>query len=402
MVDFRWSRDGRTLTRDAALAAAMAVACIAPLSVVRSPGFFWPAALWSLLMCSAIVVRRVMPLGALGIAAVAGVGMVFTVSTPLPAILAIPVVIYSVARYHRLSALSLVIPFAVVGSIAGPFTWTRQLAPGYRFLGTAVLVLLCLAIVALAYLTGRLLRERIRMEALDFEIVTERFAAAQRQNAQENQLAVGRARAEVAQELHDVLAHSLSVIVVQAEGAKALTTKRPEAAQEALRVIAETGRNSIGEVRRIVSLMRGEDEPPAFGPAPSLSQVAELVDTAGSRISLTVEGEPPLVPESLGLAAFRVVQEAVTNFLKHAGPTARAEVSITYHPEAIDILVRDDGIGVLSTSDGHGSGVRGMRERVTAMGGSFHAGPRAGGGYEVRARLPLPSRLGTSWLREDT
>lgn len=402
MVDFRWSRDGRTLVRDAALAAAMAAVCIAPLAVVPSPGFFWPAALWSLLMCSAIAIRRIAPLPSLGVTAAAGLGMVLTTTTPLPAILTVPVVAYSVGRFHRLSALWAVVPFTIAGSIAGPYTWTRSLDPGYRFLGTAVLVLLCQSIVALAYLTGRLLRERIRTEALDFEIVTERFAAAQRQTAQENQLAAGRARAEVAQELHDVLAHSLSVIVVQAEGAKALTAKRPEAAQEALRVIAETGRNSIGEVRRIVALMRGEGQSPSFGPAPTLSQVPELVAAAGSRITLVVTGEPPLVPESLGLAAFRVVQEAVTNFLKHAGPTARAQVDIAYLPQEITVSVSDDGIGVLSKTDGHGSGLRGMRERVTAMGGSFRAGPRPGGGYEVLARLPLPSQLGKSWLREDT
>ncbi len=105
------------------------------------------------------------------------------------------------------------------------------------------------------------------------------------------------------------------------------------------------------------------------------------------------------MPESLGLTAFRVVQEATTNFLKHAGPTATAKVSVAYLADEIEIQVRDDGIGALSTSDGHGSGSPGCGSGSLAMGGTLHGGPRAGGGYEVQARLPMPSHLGKSWLR---
>ena len=131
---------------------------------------------------------------------------------------------------------------------------------------------------------------------------------------------------------------------------------------------------------------------------PKAAGGTELQQTVFS-VTLTVDGEVPLVPDSLGVTAFRVLQEAVTNVLKHAGPTATAEVRVTYTPEAIELTVRDDGMGALSSPDGHGSGLPGMRERVTAMGGEFHAGARPGGGYEVRVRLPMPSRLGKSWLR---
>ena len=146
--------------------------------------------------------------------------------------------------------------------------------------------------------------------------------------------------------------------------------------------------------------MRGDTESPRFGPAPTLSQIPELVAAADDRISLDIAGETPIVPESLGLTAYRIVQEATTNFLKHAGPTATATVSVRYLADEIDIVVRDDGIGALSNCDGRGSGLAGMRERVAAMGGTLHAGPRAGGGYEVKAQLPMPSRLGKSWLKE--
>ena len=188
------------------------------------------------------------------------------------------------------------------------------------------------------------------------------------------------------------------MIVVQAEGAKALASKKPEATVEALDVIARTGRNSIGEMRRIVSLLRGESDA-TFGPSPSLPQIPEMVAKAGPRITLEMPEELPAVPDSLGLTTFRVVQESVTNFLKHAGPTAQATATISCAPEAIDIRVTDDGVGVQSASEGHGAGIRGMRERVAAMGGTFKAGPRTGGGYEVRARLPLPSQLGRGWLK---
>ena len=399
MNETRLSRDARTVLRDAALAGLLAVATILPLMWLPLAALS-RAVIWSLLVCGAVALRRVAPLIALAVVAGAGIGMVFTLTWPVPALLAVPIVVYSVGRYRRISGLMPVIAFGLAGSIAGPVSWTRDIDERYRFLGATVTVLLCAAIVALAYLAGRYMRERVLNASLDREIVTERFTAAQRQSEQESLLATGRARAEVAQELHDVLAHSLSVIVVQAEGAKALTGKRPEAAVQALTVIADTGRKSIAEVRRIVSLMRGESDSPRFGPAPTLSQIPDLVATAGERIGLTITGEVPIVPESLGLTAYRIVQEATTNFLKHAGPTATATVAVAYHADQIDISVTDDGMGALSSPDGRGSGLAGMRERVAAMGGTLEAGPRSGGGYVVLAQLPMPSHLGKSWLKE--
>lgn len=400
MKETRWSRETRTVLRDAAVAGLLGLMTLAPLAFIPDATYAFKAIAWSLLMCASVIPRRVAPLISLAILTVAGAGMVFTLTAPMPSLLAVPIVIYSVGRYRRLSGLPYVIAFGIAGSLAGPISWTRDLDSRYRFLGTSVVVLLCACVVALAYLAGRYMRERVLNASLDHEIVTERFTAAQRQSEQETLLATGRARVEVAQELHDVLAHSLSVIVVQSEGAKALTAKRPEAAAQALGVIAETGRKSIDEVRRIVALMRGEMESPRFGPAPTLSQIPELVAGAGDRIDLTISGDVPLVPESLGLTAYRIVQEATTNFLKHAGPTATATVSVSYLNDEIDITISDDGIGALSKPDGSGSGVAGMRERVAAMGGTLDAGPRAGGGYEVRAQLPMPSRLGKSWLKE--
>ena len=353
---------------------------------------------WSTLMVASLAFRRVNPLLAVVVCAVAGTGMVLQVPSPVPAMLVVLVIVFSAARHLSVTAGLVVIPLGIAASILGPLSWLGRIPEGQRFLAGGLLSLLCLSLMINAYLFGRRVAVQNHVTRLDEALAEERFLAGARSAQDATELAEDRARTEVARELHDVVAHSLSVIVVQAEGAKALATKKPEAAVEALNVIARTGRSSIGEMRRIVSLLRGESDA-SFGPSPSLPQIPEMVAKAGPRITLEMPEELPPVPESLGLTAFRVVQESVTNFLKHAGPTARATATITCELEAIDIRVTDDGVGVQAPTEGRGAGVRGMRERVAAMGGTFKAGPRTGGGYEVRARLPLPSQLGRGWLK---
>ena len=353
---------------------------------------------WSTLMVASLAFRRVNPLLAVVVCAVAGTGMVLQVPSPVPAMLVVLVIVFAAARHLSATAGLVVIPLGIAASILGPLSWLGRIPEGQRFLAGGLLSLLCLSLMINAYLLGRRVAVQNHVTRLDEALAEERFLAGARSAQDATELAEDRARTEVARELHDVVAHSLSVIVVQAEGAKALATKKPEAAVDALNVIARTGRSSIGEMRRIVSLLRGESDA-SFGPSPSLPQIPEMVAKAGPRITLEMPEELPPVPESLGLTAFRVVQESVTNFLKHAGPTARATATITCELEAIDIRVTDDGVGVQAPTEGRGAGVRGMRERVAAMGGTFKAGPRTGGGYEVRARLPLPSQLGRGWLK---
>ena len=387
----------RRLLVDAATALGAFLFLVVPMVALGLPD--WVAVFgWSTLMVVSLAFRRINPLLAVVVCAVAGTGMVIQVTTPVPAMLTVLVVIFSAARYLSLTAGLVVIPLGIAASIIGPLSWLGRIPEGHRFLAGGLLSLLCLSAMVNAYLLGRRITVQGHVAKLDEALAEERFLAGERSTQDATELADGRARAEVARELHDVVAHSLSVIVVQAEGAKALATKKPEAAVEALNVIARTGRSSIGEMRRIVSLLRGESDA-SFGPSPSLPQIPEMVAKAGPRITLEIPEELPPVPDSLGLTAFRVVQESVTNFLKHAGPTARATATIVCEPEAIDIRVTDDGVGVQASTEGRGAGVRGMRERVAAMGGTFKAGPRTGGGYEVRARLPLPSQLGRGWLK---
>ena len=387
----------RRLLVDAATALGAFLFLVVPMVALGLPD--WAAVFgWSTLMVVSLAFRRINPLLAVVVCAVAGTGMVIQVTTPVPAMLTVLVVIFSAARHLSLTAGLVVIPLGIAASIIGPLSWLGRIPDGQRFLAGGLLSLLCLSAMVNAYLLGRRITVQGHVAKLDETLAEERFLAGERSTQDATELADGRARAEVARELHDVVAHSLSVIVVQAEGAKALATKKPEAAIEALDVIARTGRSSIEEMRRIVSLLRGESDAD-FGPSPSLPQIPEMVAKAGPRITLEMPEELPPVPESLGLTVFRVVQESVTNFLKHAGPTAQAIATITCEPEAIDIRVTDDGVGVQASTEGRGAGVRGMRERVAAMGGTFKAGPRTGGGYEVKVRLPLPSQLGRGWLK---
>ena len=387
----------RRLLVDAAMALGAFLFLVLPMVVLGLPEGVAVFG-WSTLMVASLAFRRVSPLLAVVVCAVAGTGMVLQVTTLVPAMLVVLVVVFSAARHLSLTAGLVVIPLGIAASIIGPLSWLGRIPEGQRFLAGGLLSLLCLSAMTNAYLLGRRVAVQNHVTKLDEALAEERFLAGERSTQDATELADGRARTEVARELHDVVAHSLSVIVVQAEGAKALATKKPEAAVEALDVIARTGRSSIGEMRRIVSLLRGESDA-AFGPSPSLPQIPEMVAKAGPRITLEMPEELPPVPESLGLTVFRVVQESVTNFLKHAGPTAQAIATITCEPEAIDIRVTDDGVGVQASTEGRGAGVRGMRERVAAMGGTFKAGPRTGGGYEVKVRLPLPSQLGRGWLK---
>ncbi len=393
------SRDRRRLIMDALAAIGALAVLVLPMLWLRHDVDVVAWMLWPGLMAASLAFRRVVPVLAVVMCTVAGAGMVAQLDGPSPAIVTVLVIVYSVARWCQGPLGWAVLAIGAIGSVAGPLSWLGNILPAQQFPAGALLITLCLALVAVAYLVGRRLQELHRSDLLDRALAEERFTASTTRREQASQLADDRARTDVARELHDVVAHSLSVIVVQAEGAKAMAAKHPERAAEALGVIAHTGRTSIGEMRRIVALLRGEEHA-AFEPTPSLRQVPDMVAAAGDRITLTIPDDYPLVPDSLGLATFRVVQESVTNFLKHAGPTARAEITLQFEPNCITIRTVDDGVAGTTPIDPSGVGVRGMRERVTSMGGTFTAGPRLGGGWQVSAQLPMPTQLGRSWLRE--
>jgi signal transduction histidine kinase len=207
----------------------------------------------------------------------------------------------------------------------------------------------------------------------------------------EREHVIGNERARLARELHDIVAHSVSVIAVQAQAGEALMDE-PERAAAAFRSIQTTSHQALVELRRLLGLLRDVQGPADRAPQPGLSQVEELVEqmrAAGLTIDLSVHGSPRRVDPGVDLSAYRVIQEALTNALRHAGP-ARARVEIRYLPYAVEVEVVDDGRGAAAAAAAaQGHGLVGMRERVTLYGGEVSAGSSPGGGFAVRARLPL-------------
>ncbi len=238
--------------------------------------------------------------------------------------------------------------------------------------------------LAVAWLVGDSLGVRRRyVSALE-----ERAERLERERAAEAARAAAEEQARIARELHDVLAHNVSVMVVQAAAANDVFDARPEEARAALENIEATGRAALAELRRLLGVVR--DGGAGYAPQPSLERLDELVDqvrAAGLRLSVTIEGEPRPLPAGLDLAAYRVVQEALTNTLKHARARS-AEIRLRFGPDCLDVDVRDDGAGA-ANGDGGGSGLIGMRERVAVYGGKLTAAPSPGGGFAVSASFPL-------------
>jgi signal transduction histidine kinase len=201
--------------------------------------------------------------------------------------------------------------------------------------------------------------------------------------------AVADERLRIAQELHDVVAHNVSLIVVQAQALGA--TAGDERVREATDGIADLGRQTMTEMHRTLKLLRGdEQEPAALAPQPGLGELPELLErarTAGVGIELAVEGEPRPLAQSVDLSAYRIVQEALTNVVKHAGP-AHTTITLGYRPDALELTIADSGNGAAAPASPGGHGLVGMRERAALFGGTLTAGPRDGRGFEVRASLP--------------
>ncbi len=214
-------------------------------------------------------------------------------------------------------------------------------------------------------------------------------ARAQRSEA-EAELAVEEERARISRELHDVVAHSVSVMTVQAGAVRRLLKPDQVREREALTIVEETGRQALTEMRRLLGMMRTEGESAALAPQPGMDTLERLVENvreAGLPVELTVQGEPFELPPGIDLSAYRIVQEALTNALQHAGP-ARAWVAVRYGLNEVEVDVENDG-RTNGDGDPAGLGLVGMRERVAMCGGKLEAGPRAGGGYRISAWLPV-------------
>jgi len=248
--------------------------------------------------------------------------------------------------------------------------------------------------------TAWILGDNLRNRRAYVSGLEERAASLEREREEQARRAVGAERTRIARELHDIVAHSVSVMVVQAGAARRVLHTRPEQAEVALAAVEEVGRQSLAEMRRLLGVLR-RDDGPSFGlePQPSVEHLDDLVRStrrAGLDVALTVEGVPRPLPAGVDLSAYRIVQEALTNTLKHAGPAA-ATVRLRYGADDVQVEVSDDGRGAAADvhrngdgdGDGGGKGLMGMRERVAMCGGELSAGHRPGGGFAVRARIPL-------------
>jgi signal transduction histidine kinase len=339
-----------------------------------------------------IALRRPAPLAvALVLAALNAPFLVWNYSAPVAAVVAL-IAIYSLGAYAPLPK-GLV---GVVAMLAGTYAYlivTAQRYPGAEGFGNSDLVFVATAFVG-AWAIGR----AVRGPRLQAQLLEERADQLERTHEAEVRAALAEERGQIARELHDVVAHHVSVMTVQAAGARRALSRDPGAALNALEAIEATGRSAMTEMRRIVGVLRGPDDSAADGataraPHPGLADLPRLVEDlteAGLAVTLDVEGDEQDLPVGIDLTAFRIVQEALTNTLKHT-VEARAQVVLRYSPTELVVEVTDDGSAKLPRLDRRrpGHGLLGMRERVTMYGGTLQTGARRSGGFAVRAALPL-------------
>ncbi len=304
---------------------------------------------------------------------------------PMPANLAVLVAMYTVAARCRLRW---AVPAWLITELG---VWLGLSLYGLSEFDVAVQGFLSTsAFVVAIWVAGIYVNTRQRyLEGLE-----ERAERAERDRDQQVIIAKAAERARIARELHDVIAHNVSVMVVQADGAGYAIDTDPEQARTAVQAISATGRQALTEMRRLVGVLRegAERQEEEYAPQPGLAQLDALVAkvrAAGLPVELTVAGTPYDLPEGQQLAIYRIVQEALTNTLKHAGPAARAWVEVAYEAGDVRLRVTDDGRGAAAPQGIAGHGLVGMRERVAMYGGDVSAGPRSGGGFQVIARLPV-------------
>jgi signal transduction histidine kinase len=354
------------------------------------------AVLVVLLMIVPVAVRRRVPVAAFVIAAAAGAWQVLGLGVrtagspphpgPIPSDLALLVLLYTVAAYRprRYSIPALLT--CVGGSLVAALVWVpvaggiglgqRLFVSGFLFGGVS--------------LTFWILGDSMRYRRGYYAALEEKAARLEAERHAEAKVAAAAERARIARELHDVVAHHVSVMVVQADGAGYVIRSDPDRAAKALAAVSATGRQALTELRRVLGVLRSDGEQAALTPVPGLGELRELLDqarAAGLEVSYLLTGAPRELPEGAELAAYRVVQESLTNTRKHAGLAATAAVTLQYEPDGLVVQVTDDGMAAPSGEpDGHG--LAGMRERVALYGGTVTAGPLPGGGFRVRAWIP--------------
>jgi signal transduction histidine kinase len=346
----------------------------------------WPATVgWSALSAVPIVLRRTAPRVAVGLAAAGFAITILAHHQAVTLVLSYVAVSYTAAARFTLrgavAAMTVLwLPVLVVNLVTPPDLNLTGLSPAYMTLTNLLVALVC-------FFVGRTVHtRRAYTRALEERATTAEI----NQRALADQ-AVADERRRIARELHDVVAHHVSVMGVLATGARRLLRRDPDTTDEALGTIEETSRTTLREMRRLLDVLRTDAEPTAdLAPQPGLAGIEALVEQvreAGLPVSLRVDGQPTRLDPGVALTIYRIVQEALTNALKHAGP-ATAEVRLRFGVHALSVEVADTGRGPRLNGAALGHGLVGMRERVALYGGTLRTGSRTGGGYRVYAKIP--------------
>ncbi|MFF4404702.1 sensor histidine kinase [Streptomyces sp. NPDC001404] len=345
-------------------------------------------------LCTVIALRRRAPEKMLLLAAAVGVGQVVTGASADVSDFAMLVIVYTVASGGTRWASR----FALIAGLLAPTIATLRWPEPHQSVPGEVIATV---FVTVPFLLAWVLGDSMRTRRAYWAQLEERAERLEKDREQQSRMAVTAERARIARELHDVVAHNVSVMVVQADGAAYVLDSSPEQAKQALETISGTGRQALTEMRRLLGVLRTEEgsgEGGEYVPQPDVEQIGELVEQvrgAGMPVEFKVEGAPRPLPSGVELTAYRIVQEALTNTRKHGGPDVGASVQLTYFDDGLGLLVEDDGRGAQHElyesggADGMGHGLIGMRERVGMVGGTLDAGPRPGGGFRISVLLPI-------------
>lgn len=346
----------------------------------------------ALALSTVVALRRRMPEKMLLLGILVGVLQLVLDVQANPGDFAMLVIIYTVAANGARWASRIAFAGGLVASTISTLRWPNETDGQWADAVSAVFL-------AVPFLLAWVIGDSLRTRRAYYAELEERAARLQREREAQSKAAVAAERARIARELHDVVAHNVSVMVVQADGAAYVLDASPEQAKQALETISTTGRQALTEMRRLLGVLRaGDDGGGEYVPQPGVDQLTDLIEQvrgAGLPVAFEVEGESRPLASGVELTAYRIVQEALTNTRKHGGPEAHATVRLTFGDGDLSLLIEDDGRGAQQElyegggEDGQGQGLIGMRERVGMVSGTLDAGPRPGGGFRISAVLPV-------------
>lgn len=391
-IESRAAKAGRPALADVALALGFAIVCVISVNTQTITDELHEAGPGDLalavLVAAPIAVRRRFPLSALSFSCVAIFVLVVSNAPEGATPLAVGVLVYSIAAWAPLPR-----AIAGLGILCSTLIALRMFGGHLTFVDVGF----NFAMYAIVWAVGVAVRARRESTAARLREANERAEML----AQRSARAVAEERLRIAQELHDVVAHSISVIAVQAGVGTHFLDERPDESRAALEAIGRTSRATLGELRRLLGVLRGDDGDRSHAPAPTLDDLPALIEemrALGLPITYEIDGEPDADHRAIEMSAYRVVQEALTNVVKHAGPTSRVVVRIDHRPDHLRVRIEDDGRGAAVPAisvdapgdlpSGH-HGLLGMRERVDVWGGELTSGPRPTGGFAVCATFPF-------------